>query len=222
MQSSGRWWTDMSKMPEAMQDIVAEQLSAWLDDELPAAELELLYARLRQSPEQQQRLERYGLIGATLRGGVTAPDARQVGDRIRRVLDAEAGSAVVTDGPGIMPAGRVPDRRWQTNIAPFAAAATVLLTIFLMATVRSPSPAPVAAIQVNRTGMRVPVAMVAERLRSQPLATRTLLSRQRLTDYLVYHGEYTGTLAVQAADSRIVNDRGYAAAVRTRFEYPAK
>ncbi len=212
----------MSKVPEAMPDIVAEQLSAWLDDELPAAELEFLFARLRQSPEQQQRLGRYGLIGAALRAGTAVPDARQLGDRVRRALEAEAGSAIATDGQGGMPAGSIPDRRWQTNIAPFAAAATVLLTIFLMATVRSPSPTPVAAIQASRTGLRMPVVVAAERLRPQPLATRTLLSRQRLTDYLVYHGEYTGTLAVQAADSRIVNDRGYAAAVRTRFEYPVK
>ena len=70
--------------------------------------------------------------------------------------------------------------------------------------------------------MFVPAAAAAERLRPQQFQSPTRLSRQRLTDYLVWHGEYTGTLAVQAADSRIVNDRGYAAAVRTRFEYPVK
>lgn len=202
-----------------MPDIVAEQLSAWLDDELPAAELELLVARLAQSSQQHSRLGRYGLIGATLRGGAAVPDARQLGDRVRRALEADADFPVNADR---LPTSIAPDRRWYTNIVPFAAAATVLLTLFVMATLKSPEPASAVAMRTSRAGMFMPAAAGAERRGPQQLADQTLLSRQRLTDYLVWHGEYAGALAVQTADSRLVNDRGYAAAVHTRFEYPVK
>ncbi len=201
-----------------MPDIVAEQLSAWLDDELPGAELRLLTARLAQNPEQRSRLGRYGLIGAALRSsGHPAAGAQQLSDRVRCALEADLPIAA-----GSRPGTIAPDRRWQDNIVPFAAAATVLLTLFVMATLRSPEPAPVVTMQANRVGMFMPAAATSGRYRQPQFADRTPLSRQRLTNYLVWHGEYTGAIAVQAAESRIVNDRGYAAAVRTRFEYPAK
>lgn len=204
-----------------MPDIVAEQLSAWLDDELPEAELELLVARLSQSPGEQGRLGRYGLIGAALRGGAAIPDGRLLSERVRCALEAEADSS--NDTAGNSPAFPGPDRRWQTNIAPFAAAATVLLTLLLMATLKSPSPTTsVATMPANRSELFGAATVTAERLQPHQYPARTLLSRQRLTDYLVYHGEFTGALAVQAADSRIVNDRGYATAVSARFEYPRR
>jgi negative regulator of sigma E activity len=209
----------MSKITEPMPDILAEQMSAWLDDELPEAELELLIARLGQSRAAQDRLGRYGLIGAALRGGPTAPDAWQLGERVRRALDAGQESAVVADR---LPAATDREPHWQDNVVPFAAAATVLLTLFLMATIKSPSLAPEVTVQAARSGMSMPVSAAAEPPDMQRFPVQTLLSRQRLTDYLVLHGEYTGTLAVQVADSHIVNDRSYAAAGYSRSGFPAK
>lgn len=209
----------MSKVPEVTPDIVAEQLSAWLDDELPEAELELLIARLAKNPQQHDRLGRYGLIGATLRSVHPAADAQQLSDRVRRALEAEADFPVAANSLSVSIAA---DRRWQANIMPFAAAATVLLTLFVMATLRSPEPAPAVAMRTGTVGMFIPAAVAADRYRAQKFADQTLLSRQRLTDYLVWHGEYTGALAMQTADSRIVNDRGYAAAIHTSLGYPVK
>ena len=209
----------MSNLPEHIPDIVAEQISAWLDDELPEAELELLIARLGQSPQARGRLGRYGLVGAALRGGAHSPDARQLAERVRLALDAGHESAVVADP---LPAATGRDQRWQDNVVPFAAAATVLLTLFLMATIRNPSLAPDATAQAGRAGMFMPAAVAAESKSLQQFPVQTLLSRQRLTDYLVLHGEYTGRLAVQAADSHIVNDRSYVTAGYARLEYSAK
>jgi len=198
-------------------DPVAEQLSAWLDDELPAAELELLLARLGQGPEGHGRLARYGLIGAALRGEPAAPDARQLRERVRLALESTpepaAGRAAGAKGPA---------RPWLENIVPFAAAATVLLTLFLMATIRAPSLAPDVAARAGRTDMLMPVAAAAGTTRASPSSAQMPLSRQRLTDYLVMHGEYTGAIAVQVADSHILNDRSYASAGYARFEYSAK
>jgi sigma-E factor negative regulatory protein RseA len=209
----------MRKLPEAIPDLVAEQLSAWLDDELPAAELELLIARLEQGPAGHERLERYGLIGSVLRGEPAVPDARQLGERVRRALDSAAEPAVVA---GYLPAARRQARSWQDNVVPFAAAATVLLTLFLMATIKGPSLTPDAAAQAGRAGVLLPVAVAADMRRPVRSSAQAPISRQRLTDYLVMHGEYSGTLAVQVADSHIVNDRSYAAAGYTRIEYSPK
>lgn len=209
----------MDKLPESMPDPVAEQLSAWLDDELPAAELELLVARLGHGPVGHGRLARYGLIGAALRGDPALPDARPLGERVRRALESVPEPEVVA---GPLPAAPLRSRSWQENVVPFAAAATVLLTLFLMATVRGPSLAPDAAAQADRAGVLMPVAVAAEMRGPAWSSAPAPLSRQRLTDYLVMHGEYSGTLAVQVADSHIVNDRSYAAAGYTRLGYSAK
>ncbi|MCL4781233.1 MAG: sigma-E factor negative regulatory protein [Gammaproteobacteria bacterium] len=209
----------MDKLPEAMPDPVAEQLSAWLDDELPAAELELLVARLGHGQVGHGRLARYGLIGAALRGDPALPAARRLGERVRRALESGREPEVAA---GRLPAVPLRSRSWQENVVPFAAAATVLLTLFLMATVRGPSLAPDAAAQAGRTGVLMPVAVAAEMRGPARSSAPAPLSRQRLTDYLVMHGEYSGTLAVQVADSHIVNDRSYAAAGYARVEYSAK
>lgn len=202
-----------------MPDPVAEQLSAWLDDELPAAELELLVARLGHGQVGHGRLARYGLIGAALRGDPALPAARRLGERVRRALESGREPEVAA---GRLPAVPLRSRSWQENVVPFAAAATVLLTLFLMATVRGPSLAPDAAAQAGRTGVLMPVAVAAEMRGPARSSAPAPLSRQRLTDYLVMHGEYSGTLAVQVADSHIVNDRSYAAAGYARVEYSAK
>lgn len=217
----------MDKLPEAMPDPVAEQLSAWLDDELPAAELELLVARLGHGQVGHGRLARYGLIGAALRGEPALPDARQLGERVRRALESGRESSLEPSpepgvAAGLLPAAPLRSRPWQENVVPFAAAATVLLTLFLMATVRGPSLAPDAAAQAGRAGVLMPVAVAAEMRGPAWSSAPAPLSRQRLTDYLVMHGEYSGTLAVQVADSHIVNDRSYAAAGHARLEYSAK
>lgn len=213
----------MDKLPEAMPDPVAEQLSAWLDDELPAVELELLVARLGHGPVGHGRLARYGLIGAALRGDPALPDARELGERVRRALESVPEPEVVAGGlPAAPLRSRSRSRSWQENVVPFAAAATVLLTLFLMATVRGPSLAPDAAAQAGRAGVLIPVAVAAEMRGPARSSAPPPLSRQRLTDYLVMHGEYSGTLAVQVADSHIVNDRSYAAAGYTRLGYSAK
>lgn len=206
-------------MTGPLPDIVAEQVSAWLDDELPEAELELLVARLGRTPGACGRLGRYGLIGAALRDGLPVPEASQLGERVRRALDTGQEAPVILEAPPAVPR---PVARWQDKVVPFAAAATVLLTLFLMATIRSPSLAPNTAVREGRAGGLMPVAVAAEPRGLQQFPVQTLLSRQRLTDYLILHGEYTGTLAVQVADSHIVNDRSYAAAGYSRIGYPAK
>ena len=58
-----------------MSQILEQQLSAFLDGELPAEELDLLLARLDREPAQRATLARYAMIGECLRSGAASPAA---------------------------------------------------------------------------------------------------------------------------------------------------
>ena len=59
-----------------MSEQIREQVSAFLDGELPSSETELLLKRLTRDPELRQSFGRYALIGENLRGvgGATLSD----------------------------------------------------------------------------------------------------------------------------------------------------
>lgn len=194
--------------------LIDEQLSAWLDDELPAAELELLASRLARSPEQRARVARYGLIGSTLRGGPAGARsaglaALQISARVNAALDETAISAPVA----------VP--RPAARLLPYAAAAGVALVALALVPLLRPAQesggmltAGVAAQSAIRPATMTPA-------RAQSLVTDRVgtpgqpsLSPRRLTSYLVYHGEYSGMLSAKLTDSHIVNNRAYAVAAQ--------
>ena len=192
---------------------IEEQLSAWLDDELPAAELELLASRLARSPELRARAARYGLIGSTLRGapaGTTAGGlaALQLGARVDVALDEGAASAP----PAVA--------RRASRLLPYAAAAGIALVAVALVPLLRPAPgsAPMARVAVQPAIQPVTLAPV----RAQSLVEDRVggpgqpsLSPRRLTSYLVYHGEYSGMLSAKLTDSHIVNNRAYAVAAQT-------
>lgn len=191
--------------------LIDEQLSAWLDDELPREELELLAARLARSPEHQARLARYGLIGSSLRGGQvgsvsTELAALRLGDRVRAALEEPAGSE------------RQPTSGHTRQRLPYALAAGVaVVAIAVTVTVmQGPLWRPVAD--------PVPGAAVGERAQvSAPARVQqAALSPQRLSHYLVYHGEYSGLLSARVTESHIVNNRSYAVALQSADRSPTQ
>ncbi len=194
--------------------LIDEQLSAWLDDELPATELELLVSRLARSPEHRARVARYGLIGSTLRGGPAGARsaglaALQISARVSAALDETATSAPVA----------APRR--GSGILPYAVAAGVALVAVALVPLLRPAPgsramltdrvvAQTAIQQATLTPARAQ-ALVADRVGTPGQPS---LSPRRLTSYLVYHGEYSGMLSAKLTDSHIVNNRAYAVAAQ--------
>ncbi|MDH5275893.1 MAG: sigma-E factor negative regulatory protein [Gammaproteobacteria bacterium] len=194
--------------------LVEEQLSAWLDDELPAAELALLAARLARSPEQRARAARYGLIGSTLRDGPAGPRsaglaALQISARVSAALDDD----IAAPAPAAAP-------RPATRLLPYAAAAGVALVAVALMPLLRPAPGS-AGIPNARVAVQSPIQPAAlTPVRAQSLvvqrtgiAGQPYLSPRRLTSYLVYHGEYSGMLSAKLTDSHIVNKRAYGAAM---------
>jgi sigma-E factor negative regulatory protein RseA len=72
-----------------MSETVKEQLSAFLDGELPEAETELLLRRLERDPDLKETLSRYSLIGAALRTENHLASGHHVADRVRAALATE-------------------------------------------------------------------------------------------------------------------------------------
>lgn len=197
--------------------VVDEQLSAWLDDELPVAEVELLAARLAGSPELRGRVARYGLIGSTLRGGQPGGPsaglvALQVSGRVSAALDEVS-----------VPASAVaPARRSSSRLLPYAAAAGVALVAAALVPLLGPVTGAGGGSSARMTAQTAVLPAALSPVRAQALvgdrmgpAGQSSLSPRRLTSYLVYHGEYSGMLSAKLTDSHIVNNRAYAAAVQT-------
>lgn len=169
---------------------IDEQLSAWLDDELPRVELDLLVTRLARSRDYQARLARYSLIGSRLRGGPVGSESHELAalklaGRVRGVLAESAGAPPE-------PAFRRPDRA-----LPYAMVAGLALVAVLFTMLLAPLRRPVGA----------PVQASAQAFVAAPAALRKAsLSSQRLTSYLVYHGEYSGLLSARVTESHIVSN----------------
>ena len=72
-----------------MSEQIREQVSAFLDGELPDSETELLLKRLTRDPELRESFGRYALIGEGLRGGTHTRLSQGFPARINRAIDGE-------------------------------------------------------------------------------------------------------------------------------------
>ena len=87
-----------------MSEQIREQVSAFLDGELPSSEAELLLKRLTRDSELRESFGRYALIGESLRGASRAPLTRGFADRVNGAINGEP---AVGTHPRLAPARRV-------------------------------------------------------------------------------------------------------------------
>ncbi len=177
-----------------MNDPIDEQLSAFIDGELPDQELELLLARVDRDPARRTRLARYAEISALLRDGAVIPSAGELADRVRDAL-AVAGEQV-TRRPTV---ARFAVARWGA-----VAAAVAAVAIFWGGP--QPGPAPLAGRDSAATPGQVPAAPLAQSRTVAPAQPPGLTTPNtaRLTTYLVYHGRHTGSLSGRVVDARLL------------------
>lgn len=192
---------------------IEEQLSAFLDGELPEEELALLVRRLERDQSHRATLERYALIGGSLRndGDVAG------GLKMRRGLMAALEDGV-TDvaAPEVTVAQRSPLR--------YLLAASVLagvVAVFVASNFpvqdqvasqqvasQPAEPPQVASPQILQQAT-VPVAAVVDsstdvrRERHERELQRIRLKQERMRSYLISHGEYSSPLQGGIADSRM-------------------
>jgi len=195
-----------------MTNTVKEQLSAFLDGELPEAETTLLLKRLERDDELKGTLSRYSLIGAALRAEGAVVDASHVASRVRAALVAEPA----------LGARRMP--HWLRPVAGLATAAGVAAaTVTLLPLVFGGGGAPTAivaeapvAATAQAAGLVeeavVPVVAVVDELPPaytipppvDPAASP--LSSAQLASYLVAHSEYVSPLSRRSILSAVTGE----------------
>src|ERR1700741_2473041 len=97
-----------------MSEQIREQVSAFLDGELPGSETELLLKRLTRDGELRESFGRYALIGEALRGSNHAL-LQGFEARVNRAIDGDP-------LPGVVPVTPTRSARWWR---PFAGSAVV-------------------------------------------------------------------------------------------------
>jgi sigma-E factor negative regulatory protein RseA len=175
-----------------MNEELDSQLSAMFDNELPAAECELLARRLSRDEQLKARWGRYAVMGAAIR--------IERGVRLNAPLAARVSAAIsaepsLTTEPTAQPAKRWRTRLWQP-VAGVAAVAGVATMAILWMRVQSPEAVPIAAIDNLKPPAIVtgPVASAAEPdsyVVPKNSSRRLVVPSTELANYVVAHSEFS-------------------------------
>ena len=179
-----------------MSEQIREQVSAFLDGELPDSESELLLKRLSRDAELREAFGRYALIAEVVRSPNGGPLSRGFAAGVNRRIDGEP--AMVMNLPQ---ASR--SRRWWRPLAGAAVAAGVAAIAVVSLERRADVPALTAANQPAAAPTVVAVrASAPARPREAvsytvPAATPegiTAMPAARLTNYVFAHSKYSSAL----------------------------
>jgi negative regulator of sigma E activity len=193
-----------------MTDRIKEQLSAFLDGELPDPESALLLKRLERDDELRGALSRYSLIGAVLRSDGDVPAARQVAARVSAAIAQEPFRAVSFV--------RLPGREAALrSLAGLAVAASVAFgAVVLVQQMNGPDAA--AADAVLARAEVPPVQPVADELEpsaapATPYVTPPAadgpaagIPPAELANYLVAHYGYASPLVRRSVGAGLISD----------------
>jgi negative regulator of sigma E activity len=178
-----------------MNEELDSQLSAMFDDELPAAQCELLARRLSRDEQLKARWGRYAAIGATIRaeGGVRLNG--ELAQRVTAAISAESAlsARAVSERP------RSSGFRWWRPAAGLAVAASVAAVSILLVRYEAPleetrvvaqTVAPVTRSLVaggSMTGSNVPDSYVVPKGHER----RSIVPMTQLANYVVAHSEFS-------------------------------
>jgi sigma-E factor negative regulatory protein RseA len=179
-----------------MSEQIREQVSAFLDGELPNSETELLLKRLTRDSELRESFGRYALIGEAVRGASEAYLTRGFAGRVNFAIDGEpvpaGGHAAQTRAP-----------RWWRPLAGVAVAAGVaaVAVVALQQRAVAPTLRPVLALTAQNAAL-TPGVIAAQGPReaisytvpaSMPEAPAAM-APARLTNYVFAHSKYSSGL----------------------------
>jgi sigma-E factor negative regulatory protein RseA len=189
-----------------MSEQIREQVSAFLDGELPSAETELLLKRLTRDAIFRESFGRYALIGEALRcagrGTERSPLSRGFAAGVNAAIDGEA---VPAEAPFTVHA-RGP--RWWRPVAGAAVAAGVAAVAVVALQQRAVSPslravvpmtAQIVAKPKEALSYTVPAAAPVEQ-------APAMLPSARLTSYVFAHSRYSSVLGQSNVLSGLLAD----------------
>jgi sigma-E factor negative regulatory protein RseA len=174
-----------------MSEQIREQVSAFLDGELPASETELLLKRLTRDAELRESFGRYGLIGEAMRAQAPGTLSRGFAARVNGAIDGEPVVVLSTAAQARAP-------RWWRPIAGAAVAAGVAAVAVVALQQRSYKPmmaaapvAPRAAPAVIQNASREALSYTVP---AMVAAAPAVLPEARLTNYVFAHSNYSSLL----------------------------
>ncbi len=190
-----------------MADQIQDQISAFADDELTREECQFLVRRLERDPESREKVARFAVIGAALRGELLDPDPDVLRNRVRQILEGVSLAArTATDSPGW--AARMIRPVLGASIAA-GVAALGLLALNYNSQVSSGGRAPIMAAQQATVGEpnRQALSYVVPQDAGIALAGAEQIVQTPiiLTNYLVRHGNVAFGIGRQSIYSNVVS-----------------
>ncbi len=186
-----------------MSEQIREQVSAFLDGELPNTETELLLKRLTRDGELRESFGRYALIGEALRGGGSPILTRGFASRVNHAIDGEPAQAAAQAQQARAP-------RWWRPLAGVAVAAGVATVAIVALQQRAIAPgvkgaAPVAAQNVVASTVTAPNQLPVQggggprealsyTVPAAPSEAPVSVAPARLTNYVFAHSKYSSGL----------------------------
>jgi sigma-E factor negative regulatory protein RseA len=203
-----------------MSEQIREQVSAFLDGELPNSETELLLKRLTRDPELRESFGRFALIGEAVRGASSGALSRSFTSRVNQAIDGEPVVQAPVHGARV--------KHWWRPVAGVAVAAGVATVAIVALQQRVITPglrvAATAAPQVRQVliaSQNAPASQNAAAVAGAPTAREALsytvpasssepaaIAPARLTNYMFAHSKYSSGLAQRGvlADLLIEDD----------------
>jgi sigma-E factor negative regulatory protein RseA len=193
-----------------MSEQIREQISAFLDGELPGGESELLLKRMLRDSALRDSFGRYALIGEAMRGMKHVPLRGNFTGAINGAIDGDPAKPAATD-----PAR--PGQRWWKTLGGAAVAASVAVVAVVALQLRTPTLAPPAPVVVANS---LPVASaavqrIADAKSSEPRSYVTpqlptsaphAIPGARLTNYVFAHSQYPSLLGQRDVMTDLIVD----------------
>ena len=176
-----------------MSEQIREQVSAFLDGELPDSETELLLKRLTRDGELRESFGRYSLIGEAVRGPSLSLMTKGFAGRVNLAIDGEPIPA-----NGQIPHSRAP--RWWRPFAGAAVAAGVAAVAVVALQQRAVAPtlrAPAQSAVLAQSGVAVQASReaISYTVPATSPAAPAAMPTARLTNYVFAHSKYSSGLA---------------------------
>lgn len=211
-----------------MKDALNEQLSACLDGELPAAELDLLLKRVGKEAELRAAIGRYSLIGEAMRAERPAVASRDFASKVMAAVAQEAPlqapvatpipERVTEQRPAVVAAHKISPAAARPGFVRFArpavgmaiAAGVAAVAVLTMQPISQPELAggETPLVAANEPTVTPPTAADAEASYVVPTSTsnNAFIPATRLTNYVVAHSEYSSPLGRRSLTAGVLAD----------------
>ena len=165
-----------------MNEAIKEQLSAYVDGELPENEAELLIRRMSQDAELRAEVAEYLALGRVMRDNMGLAAADHLNERVAAELNETTAEGDVGDAPA------APSRSMKL-LGGAAIAATVAM---------------VAIFSLQQTGTVDGGADNAPTVAENPAVPSETSQQEKQRFYLMEHAEMSSDLGANGMDSRLV------------------